>query len=318
MKHLAFMAALSAVAVGCGDLPDPIVNGNSSSNGQTPTQTLKPEPPALTTKTSTFGYSSLPLRGSAQKNTTIIVDGGAAPTAIDVSATGNFCVDVALKSGQNNLKVYAQRISDGAQSDATNYKITFDASLSENDPEEEEPPRQTTGTVRDVAQRKGVSSTVPASAGGNSITDGNDDTYTSFESYPALYIDLGSTYSVQKIDVVFSAGSSTSGRYADEYSIMSSLQASPTMDGSNASGWSTVSSVAGSSGGNGDGGTDTFSFGTPISARWISLVVSHNATSIWSFDWGVEIAAIKVYAPEILTGGGGTGTIGPPTCENGN
>ncbi len=96
MKHLAFMAALSAVAVGCGDLPDPIVGGNSSPNGQTPTQTLKPEPPALTTKTSTFGYSSLPLRGSAQKNTTIIVDGGAAPTAIDVSATGNFCVDVAL------------------------------------------------------------------------------------------------------------------------------------------------------------------------------------------------------------------------------
>ena len=307
---------LSAMAVACGDLPEPIVNGTATPSDQQQTKSLKPEPPQLSTRTTMSGYSSLPIRGSAEKEATIIVEGGAAPTAADVQGTGNFCVDVALKEGRNDLKIFVQRLDD-SRSDIVNYRVTYDPSIGEDDTATQptQPAQPATGQVRDVAVRKQVGASV-AGTGIANITDADDGTYANFSSYPALYIDLGTTYNVQKIEIVWAANATTDGTYADQYDVLTSLQSSPTrpMDASTA-GWSVVSSVV-----SGDGGTDSFEVGTPISARWVGLTVNSNATSWYSWDWSVNIASIRVYAPEVLTGGGGggTGNIGPPTCENGD
>ncbi len=314
---LAFVL-VSAAAVACGDLPEPTVNGTATPSDQQQTKSLKPEPPDLSTRTTMSGYSSLPIRGSAEKDATIIVEGGAAPTAADVQGTGNFCVDVALKEGRNDLKIFVQRLDD-SRSDMVTYRVTYDPSIGEDEEDPEEPLPPPTGQVRDVAVRKSVGASV-AGSGVSYITDADDGTYANFSSYPALYIDLGSTYAIQKIEIVWAANATTDGTFADEYDLLTSLQASPTrpMDAST-SGWSVVASVVGASGGNGDGGLDTFEVGTPISARWVGLTVNSNDTPWYSWDWSVNIASIRVFAPEIITGGGGgTGNIGPPTCENGD
>ncbi len=302
----------SVLAVACGDLPEPTVNNTSTPSDQRQTQSLKPEPATITTRTTMSGFSTLPIRGSAEKEATIIVEGGAAPTAADVSGTGNFCVDVALKEGRNDLKIFVQRLND-SRSDVVSYRVTYDPSINEEEETPEEPTPPPTGQVRDVAVRKQVGASV-AGSGISNITDADDGTYANFSAYPALYIDLGTTYNIQEIEIVWAANATTDGTYADEYDVMTSLQSSPTrpMDAST-TGWSVVASVV-----NGDGGEDTFQVGTPISARWVGITVNSNATSWYSWDWSVNIASIRVLAPEIITGGGGTGNIGPPTCENGD
>ncbi|MEZ0313976.1 MAG: discoidin domain-containing protein [Myxococcota bacterium] len=312
--HKSIFASMvaSAMAVACGDLPEPVVNGTATPSDQQQTKSLKPEPPELSTRTTISGFSSLPIRGSAEKEATIIVEGGAAPTAADVQGTGNFCVDVALKEGRNDLKIFVQRLDD-SRSDTVSYRVTYDPTIAEDEVAPEEPAPAPTGQVRDVAVRKAVGASV-AGNGISNITDADDGTYANFSSYPALYIDLGTTYNIQEIEIVWAANATTDGTYADEYDVMTSLQTSPTrpMDAST-TGWSVVSSVV-----NGDGGEDAFQVGTPISARWVGITVNSNATSWYSWDWSVNIASIRVFAPEIITGGGGTGNIGPPTCENGD
>jgi hypothetical protein len=309
MRSITTCILVSAMAVACGDLPQPIVQGNTGGDAESQVKSLKPEAPQLTTHISTSYYSSLPLRGKAEKETNVIVDGGAAPTAIDVSALGTFCVDVALAEGSNTLRIYAQR-EDGSRSDTVKYSVKYDP----NDPagQEETPPPPQTGSVRNIALHRTAEASISTTAAA-SMTDDDDGTYSTFTDWYAVAIDLGQAYDVQKIEVVWAASGATDGYYGNYYDVLGSLQASPSRPMDNTTtGWSALGSVS-----DGDGGSDSFEFGTPISARWIGLNVTYNATGWYNPDRTTELAEIRVFAPQVINDGS-TGHVGPPTCDNGD
>jgi hypothetical protein len=316
---LTVLAGTSLAA--CGGLPqptigDPLGNGDSS----TQTATAKPPKPVISGGSTSSGYSTVPVFGQTEKSSSsnsnlVIVVGGASKSAGDVGTDGSFCVDVALKQGSNKLTFITQR-ENGDVSDPTNLTVKYDPTLADDSADTSQ---THTGSVKDQAQNKKPSST---ETGSNTaaLTDGSDSSVCIFDdsdwSYPIIYLDLGTVFSVQRIEVQFSDDATTSGAYADEYDVITSVDASaqePT-SGASTGGWSQASSVSGASGGNGDGGLDTFTYGTPISARWVGIAIYSNNTSWYSVDYSIQIASIRVFAPDIFTSGGTN--FGPPTCDS--
>ncbi len=272
--------------------------------------------------TTSSGYSTVPVfgqteRSSANNSNLVIVVGGASKGAGDVGTDGTFCVDVALKQGSNKLTFVTQR-EDGNVSDPTSLTVKYDPSLATDTTPTDD---SHTGSVNDQAQNKSAASTEDGTNMA-ALTDGSDTTVCDFTdsslTYPIIYLDLGTVFSVQKVEIVWADDANSDGEYADEYDVITSVdaQAATPTDGSSTGGWSQASSVSGATGGNGDGGLDTFTYGTPISARWVGIAVYSNNVSYFTnpFDYSVQIASIRVFAPDIFTAGGTN--FGPPTCDS--
>lgn len=314
-KSISLVVCALAIAA-CGDLPQPSVpNGTkgSTSSGTNTDTTVIPDPPSVTVASST-SRSTVAVQGRAEVNTTnpvnVVIEGGASrSTATPVDkTTGSFCATIPLNEGKNELRIMTQR-QDGSTSDPVKKTVTYTPASGTS-----------TATVRASATDVLTYKTPGASIVGTPIgamTDDDDTTFTTFSDYPSIYFDLGAQYEITDIEIVFSAASDTSGRYAEGYDLFTSTVPSPTRpveEGTD--GWNMIEQVAGASGGNGDGGVDQFSWGTPITTRWIGMNVTDNNTSWYSFDWSIEIASIRAIGTKVSTGGTGGGTGGDNVIDS--
>jgi hypothetical protein len=313
------LVCVFAIAVAaCGDLPEPSIPSGSSQNQTTTPSTQKaiPDPPtvslATSTTRSTVAVSGRTEAASGGQYLNVTVEGGASlRTTTPADQFGNFCVTIPLNVGQNTLEITAQR-PNGATSDATVKRITYNAATTEEEAAQ-------TATVRAASTVDAALHKVPGSsvAGDNMqlMTDDDDTTATTFNDYPSLYFDLGAQWQISDIEIVFPGQDGTDNQsYAEGYDLFVSTVASPTRPvDSETEGWSMIESVSGASGGNGDGLVDSFSYGTPITARWVAMNVTDN--DIW-YSWRVEIASFRVYGVKVSTGGTGGGSTGDNTIES--
>jgi hypothetical protein len=302
------------VFAACGELPAPQrPDGLKDPTDEVPGDDIIDEtPPAAPNLDSTparYGYDTMPVRGYAEASASVFVEGGIGPVAGDADFGGRFCLDVPLnKNVLQTLEVFAMD-GEGLTSAGATLTVRHDPSLAESEPQAAPVINLALGKniIADADPKEGL---LPA------VTD-NDPTTAVVMAAGFIWIDLGGSFPIETIELVFPATeASDDDTFATEYILYTSSQTSPTVppyDG--AAGWAELADVyPGSMWGAGDGGTDTFEMDQPMQVRFIAVYLLENNMIDWFDSENIRLAELRVLGRDDSDL---PDTILTPTCANG-
>ncbi len=330
MKQVRVVLVPLLFAVACGDLPPPSAPSGPSSTSGTDgagskvgdgkgTQTGgntgydlggddPPAAPNVDAVPGRYGYDTIPLRGKASPYLTIFVEGGQAPVATDSDANGDFCIDVPLKpEQQQTLSVYAQNES-GATSEAATVHVEQDPTAAEVTVVEPPVVNIAEGAVvhTDTTQKDGQLS---------SLTDGDLSTSVLFKA-STIWIDLGATHRVQRIELVFPDSPGVGDTFATEYMVLSSNVDSPTIPPADGDyGWDLVFDVyPGCDLEAGDGGTDSLVLSPEMQTRYVGIYLIENNQIDWFDSENIRLSELRIFGRPLEAP---TQVQDPPSCADG-
>jgi len=344
--QLASLFAVVSVA-GCGSLPDPASPAGDPAQkkdctpltdytfrcdaGQTPPSAdcvdegnglfscvpkdaPPPDAPALNTLPASYGYATIPVRGTATPGDTVFVEGGKAPVATDAGTDGAFCLDVELTAdASQTLKVFVQD-SRGETSDPAQATVHYDPSLAETQNQQQPLVELAAGLVV-------KSDTAPSEGALSALTDDDPATSVVVKVQAVLWVDLGAEYDLESIEIDFPATKANGdGSFATQYQILAAASDTPVIppDYQDAS-WTMVYDIyedCGAACGNlpasyWEGGNELFNLPNPLRARFVAFNLIQNDMMFYD---DTRMSGIKIT-------GRSTEPLPPqpqtPTCANG-
>lgn len=313
------LALLSVVLGACGDLPEPSRVAKPSSpqgTGANPAAdpvaddfVAAPIKPELAELPETYGYETIPVRGQAEPQTTVVIETDAAAVSVDTDERGSFCRDIALAPGKTNrISAYTQNI-EGVFSERVSAQVAQDGSLAQYD--EVLPPLLTLDTELSMQADE-----LPKEGSLTAAHDG-DPTTSILVMESSLWANLGETLGLSSIVLQFpDSPGNGDNTFATVYQIYGTTSGHPVLPASDESGdWFILADVyPGSFQPAGDGGLDTIAFDEPVPVRFVSFHFVENNKIDWFSSENIRIGDISLRARSLAEPERVPRT---PSCENG-